>query len=566
MAAVQDLTEEEAYLVAILTDRSGIDLAEFCWRDEERDHGCFRLHDYQWRWLRNEATKQIDQCGRDLGKSLGITMRAFAFPFAYVGHEMCITAPELNHLRPLTDKVEFRLTSTRLASEMLPKNRGRGMARQPQWQVRFANGTAIISRLPNKDGKGVKGVHSTVLEMDEAQDFPLAGWVEIIESFKERSKGSMWRIHGVSRGVRDKFYEFSQEDSDFFVHRMMAMHRPDWSDKQRAGKVKQYGGSRQSTDYKRNIYGDHGDATNPVFVLARLMDRVDLDEGSEYNTEIYRTIRAASEDLGDLDIHQYLELRRPGGEHLTGNSLSKEGYSAFWAGMDVGLTIHPSEILLFGQRRGREDFSDLLLRLNLQRIDADDQVTAIDWLFEVYGERLRGFGIDRTGLGFPIYQILSKRPYGKRVHGYNFSEKVPVGIEDRKMEYGETIEDLVILRDAIEHATDYIRNEWVDGKRIQLPFDRELLSEWQGHNYVVIKSSGNAYGKRKYSEGTFHTLDAGRMVACVRSLPQIKALLDKPQQEDVLDIFPGAASGASRGSSESTSRPVTDIYQDFGML
>ena len=130
----------------------------------------------------------------------------------------------------------------------------------------------------------------------------------------------------------------------------------------------------------------------------------------------------------------------------------------------------------------------------------------------------------------------------------------------------ETIEDLVILRDAIEHATDYIRNEWVDGKRIQLPFDRELLSEWQGHNYVVIKSSGNAYGKRKYSEGTFHTLDAGRMVACVRSLPQIKALLDKPQQEDVLDIFPGAASGASRGSSESTSRPVTDIYQDFGML
>ena len=36
MAAVQDLTEEEAYLVAILTDRSGIDLAEFCWRDEER--------------------------------------------------------------------------------------------------------------------------------------------------------------------------------------------------------------------------------------------------------------------------------------------------------------------------------------------------------------------------------------------------------------------------------------------------------------------------------------------------------------------------------------------------
>lgn len=561
---MHDLTDEECYLVAILTDRSGIDLAEFCWRDDEREDGVFRLHDYQHWWLRCEDQKQIDQCGRDLGKSLGIQMRAFAFPFAYAGQEMCITAPELNHLRPLTDKVEYRITSTRLTDEMLPRNRGRGMARQPQWQVRFINGTTIISRLPNKDGKGVKGVHSSVLEMDEAQDFPLAGWVEIIESFKERAKGSMWRIHGVSRGVRDKFYEFSQQDSGFKVHRMMAMHRPSWSSKERNGKIKQYGGSRQNTDYKRNIYGEHGDATNPVFVLARLMDRVDLDEGSEYNTDVYRVIRCSHEVLGSMGVTQFMELRRPGGEHLTRNGVAPDGYSAFWGGMDVGLTIHPSEVLLFGQRV-KADHMDLLLRINLQRIDADDQEAVVDWLFAVYGDRLKGFGIDRTGLGFPMYQVLRKRPYGDRLHGYNFSEKVPVGIEDREMEYGETIEDLVIERDVIEHCTDVIRNEWVDGKRILLPFDRELLSEWQGHNYVVIKASGNAYGKRQYSEGTFHTLDAGRMVAAVRTLPQIAAMLAKVEQEDVLEIFPGASPGAS-SVPERALVPATDVYQEFGVM
>ena len=108
-------------------------------------------------WYHNESTFQIDQAGRSLGKSVGITMRAYAFPFNFPGQEMLITAPELNHLRPVTDKVENLFLTTRLGREMLPKVKGGGINHQPQFQARFINGSRIISRLPNRDGRGVKG-------------------------------------------------------------------------------------------------------------------------------------------------------------------------------------------------------------------------------------------------------------------------------------------------------------------------------------------------------------------------------------------------------------------------
>ena len=94
MSAIPELTDEEKYLAAIFDDPSGIELAEFLWVDEEQPDRCFRVWDFQWTWYHNESTYQIDQAGRSLGKSMGIQMRAFAFPFNYPGQEMLITAPE----------------------------------------------------------------------------------------------------------------------------------------------------------------------------------------------------------------------------------------------------------------------------------------------------------------------------------------------------------------------------------------------------------------------------------------------------------------------------------------
>lgn len=546
MAAIVEPDLEEKYLLALLEDESGLDIAEWCWVDEEREDGCWRAWDFQWPWYRCKDPLQIDQCGRAVGKTNGIEMRAFAFPFCYPGQEMLITAPELNHLRPIVDKVEARIKSRRFSNEMRPKDgRGGGISRQPQWQVRFTNGARILSRLPNKDGKGVKGIHAACIELDEGQDFPLAGWTEIVESRNSWAVNSYMRVHGVSKGVRDKYYEMTMPESGFTVHRYQAMYRPSWSAAERQARLNQYGGSRNSPDYRRNVYGEHGDATNPMFVLARLTACIDLDPGSEYMQDVYTPIQIQGEQVfsddtpGNPAIEYFLDLP---GTHRAGWSDVKAGYSVFYGGMDVGLTIAPSEILIFGQRPRSEQL-DLLTRVQLRRIHTDDQKAVIRWLFDFYGPKLHAFGIDAGGLGFPIFQSMRREPgIGKRIHGWKFNEKVITGFEDRPLEKGETMEDLAILREFVEHASDLLRNEYVDPKRILLPDDREIINQFQGQTYTVVKSSGSPYGKRNYSEGQFHALDAARMAVGARHIPPLEQRMNEiPQQDAVLDVFVGAA-------------------------
>lgn len=539
MAAIVEPDEDEKYLAALLDCPDGIDLAEFLWVDEEQDDGCFRCWDFQWPWYTSSEPLQADQCARAVGKTLGIQLRMFAFPFAFPGQEMLVTAPELNHLRPIVDGVEMRIFSNRLSREMLAKDRGsNGISRQPQWQARYKNGARVLSRLPQRDGKGVKGIHATRIELDEGQDYPLAGWIEIIESRNSWAKDSSMWVHGVPKGGRDKFYEITSQGSGYLVHRIIQAQRPSWSNDERSQRITQYGGSRSSPDYKRNVYGEHGDATNPLFVLARLMACVDQDAASEYNIDVFTEIKIEGEILEEegVEVEQFLDLP---GTHLGGWSQVKGGYNGFYGGMDVGLTNHPSELLIFGQRSSGQ--LDLVTRIQLKRVHSGDQMSVIFWLFQHYGAKLKALAIDRGGLGFPIYQALQRTSVGKRVVGWTFDEKVVTEFEDREMERNETLSDLAIWRRMVEHTSDLLRNVYVDPKRFLLPFNREILNEFQGQRYTVVKSAGSPYGKRSYSEGGFHALDAAKLAAGAKHIPLLESRLnEEPQQDAVLDIFVGA--------------------------
>ncbi len=180
---LEDLDEEECYLYALLMDESGLDLAEFSWYDAEAEQGCWRAWPFQWAWFRDNSPLQIDQAGRSVGKSLSIKMRAFAFPFLHSGQEMVVTAPELVHLNPIVSRIEDLFLSTRIGREMLPKGRNHGITHRP-FEMHFLNGTQIVGRIPQRDGRGMKGVHPLWLEIDEC--FPAGtlvltktGWVEI---------------------------------------------------------------------------------------------------------------------------------------------------------------------------------------------------------------------------------------------------------------------------------------------------------------------------------------------------------------------------------------------------
>lgn len=295
------------------------------------------------------------------------------------------------------------------------------------------------------------------------------------------------------------------------------MHRPTWSDAEREDKIEAYG-SRDSADYKRNILGLHGDATNPLFVLHRLMACVDDEQGSDYNQDVYYYRRISDEMLSGQSMEMMLVV--PG---------SHKQWNTTWAGMDVGMTNHPSEILIFGEESTKGNvLLRMLARIHLERIRSADQRRAIEILFDAYDFQL--FTMDRTGLGLPMYQELQDAApkIMSRVKGYNADEKLVVGWQDH--EDWEDPDDYEIKRPAKEYGYDQLR-VLVDEKRLILPWDREMLGEWQGQTWSVQRAETDAYGKKNFARGKFHTLDAAAMMVVGRDQQSLVAF-SKVQHED----------------------------------
>lgn len=543
MSVLEALTDDEKYLIALLEDESGVDQAEFLWPDETSEEGVFRCWDYQVAWYRDSSKFSIDQCARSVGKSVGIQLRAFAFAFNNPDEEMLITAPELIHLDPVTRYIEDRMLGVRIAREMLKKDGKSNGVRHRPFEVRFSNGAKILGRIPQKDGKGVKGMHPKKLEMDEAQDYPEPGWIELTETLRYGQEGATWRAHGVTRGVRDYFYKLTQPESGWTVHRITAMHRPDWTPEERKQKAEVYGG-RHSPDYRRNILGQHGDAQNPLFVLTRLMACVDSNQGSIYNTNEYMHLRISHERVVENggDIAMFLDF-----------PAAHQAYERTWVGMDVGMTNHPSEILIFGEvsrknsgkafKKDGIDDPDVRLkaiaRLHLERISAPDQRQVLKAIYDHY--KPRAIAMDKTGLGLPIYQEVINGPdkgFAHAMRGYNFSEKIVVGYEDMPSDIRTSdVSNYAIMANVLEYSSDTLRL-LVDRQQLILPWDIEMLREFQGQTYVVKRSTTNPYGKKRFNQGKFHTLDAARMAALAFSQEVIEATKPKPEEfEPVLDAF-----------------------------
>jgi len=540
MAVYEALTEEEKYLFAVLQDPSGLDQAEFLWSDYDQPDNCWRAWAFQWPWWRDMSKQQIEQAGRSLGKSLSIRARAFAFPFVHPGQEMVITAPEGNHLDQITDVIETGFEHTRLMREMIAKGR-RGITHRP-FHVIFANGARIVGRIPQKDGKGLKGTHPIWLEMDEAQDFPEPAWMEIVSTLKSSFVGAVWRAHGVTKGPGDHFWKYTQPGSGWKVHRVTAMHRPPphWSADERQRQVELFG-SYDSPDYRRNVMGMHGDASNPLFVTARLLACVDHDKLSEYNSYDYSVTKINNEMVMDVNEDIMSLLRFP--EH-------HKDYDRIWIGMDVGYTNDPSVVLVFAEdtptKKGPGRLK-LLTKVIMERISAPHQAEAILHFITFY--QPQAFSMDKTGNGLPLFQLIQsmveKNPSLSRllgiIKGYNFSEKILVDF-DPTVEFDPDVDDQVkeagVFRNVLEYSSDKLR-QMVDQKRLHLPWDEALLKEFRNESFTYDKSRMDQYGRRKsFNSQSSHTLDAARMAVLGFTQDAIEKMTkDIEKYEPVTPVF-----------------------------
>lgn len=563
MSVVERLTEQECYLWAILSDPSGLDQAEFLWVDAEHQEPtgevdedgnllldsegepvkkhtyCFRAWPFQWAWWRCEEPKQIDQCGRSVGKSLSIKVRGFAFAFLKPGSEMLLTAPEGNHLDAITDLIETQILNTRLSREMLVSSRSR--IKHRPFHVNFANGARLMGRIPQRDGRGIKGQHPVWLELDEAQDYPDKGWIEIAETLK-RASGGIWRSHGVTRGLRDYFYKFTQPQSGWKVHRFTAFHRPTWTEEEREAAMKQYG-SRENPDYRRNLLGLHGDSQNPLFVLHRLAKCVDYDLSSDYNASEFTYLRLNNEMVVDHD-DQILPLLDLPSSHTA-------KYKNFWIGMDVGYTNHPSEILVFAEVPNKDMGPTLKLvtRVKLERIRNGHQVQVMLYLMDFY--KPLAFSMDKTGVGLPLFQDLQDaarkdrvlKGYLEKIKGYNFSSNIVVDFDD-SIDYDPDLQDeseIYMRKNVLEYASDRLRG-LVDERRLQLPYTPEggedVVAEFQGQTWSYDNNTMTTSGKKKsYSAGKFHALDAAKMAVLGYQQHGIEKALKQDKFVPIQDVF-----------------------------
>jgi hypothetical protein len=548
--------EDDLLLYALLTDP--IYCAELLWRDPtNREYGeCYRVRDYQYPLWRppefGTASKNYAgyACARSTGKTESIKGKSFCHAFRRHGENLLVTAPELIHLLPLTDAIEERIRDTRLTREFLDDRHGKtGFTHRP-FGVDFLDGTKIVGRIPRLTGVGVKGQHQPDLLMDEAQDYPERGWTEVHETVikdhvdHEGEPDFNYEFYGVHSGARDSGFFARINEGGFRIVNVTAIQRPGWSAAEKQAAKAAYGGT-SSSDYRRNILGEPGSPASAFFVTARLMACVDQDRESHYNQleYVHQTLRA--EELDELQVQAADILDLPG------------NYGKVYGGMDVGLTDSPTVITLFNHEMVKKvPRLKLVRRIHLERFrtrQIRETLFAIAWHF---GGSLQAFGIDITGLGFPMFQEMEDDEAAPAhlmnvTRGYFFNAKVPVGVmkenvvEDqrgnRKDQYGSAVKEevdpitgqsrFIVEMPMIEASTRYLR-EMVDSGYMMLPFDTEVTRDMQGETHQRVK----LMGERKKKPNAFHILDAMRGMAMGFRADEVEDAVAAEEQKPVFDM------------------------------
>jgi hypothetical protein len=270
---VWNLDEDDLLVIALLQDP--IYATELLW-DDPTNHeygGCFRWRDYQYELCRPTSPYQGHACARSVGKTESIKAKSFVHPFRRHGQNLLLTAPELIHLLPLTDAVEDRIRDCRLTRDFLDTRSGKtGFTHRP-FGVDFIDGTAIVGRIPRLTGTGVKGQHQPDLIVDEAQDYPERGWIEVHETVMKDTVDAQgntdfhYEFYGVHSGARDSGFFKRVAQGAFTMVQITAMQRPGWGKAEKEAAKAAYGGTG-SPDYRRNILGEPGAAASAFFVIS----------------------------------------------------------------------------------------------------------------------------------------------------------------------------------------------------------------------------------------------------------------------------------------------------------
>lgn len=95
-------------------------------------------------------------------------------------------------------------------------------------------------------------------------------------------------------------------------------------------------------------------------------------------------------------------------EFRSGLAETFEESGRYWIGMDPGFCEDPSEVVCYREETSDEGGSafSLVSRFSLSGADLQDQVDLVVFLMDFY--KPKGFGVDKTGTGLPLFQAANE--------------------------------------------------------------------------------------------------------------------------------------------------------------
>lgn len=547
--------DDDWALIAMLQDP--VYMSELLFEDKKNKEygGCYHVIDYQYPLFRNYSNYEGKPCARSVGKTESMKADGVCHAFRRQGEDMLITAPQLIHLDPLTSAIESRIRDTRLTAEFLDLRLGKtGFTHNP-FLCNFIDGTKIHGRIPHLSGTGVKGMHEPDLRIEEAQDYPEKGWIEVTPTVMQDHTGNegtpdfSFIFYGVHSGARDTTFARLSSSGEFIITQITALMRPGWGPAEKAKFAAIYGGT-QSPDYKRNVLGEAGGSSSAFFVTSRLMACMDQDKESDYNTIHFKRQELMAEEvdreLGNMDNVPPEERTQRMMDYLRARiDLPELKAQQIHMGIDIGLVNDPTVITIWSVEPDtkRKTRLKLVRMIHLWRF-REKQIRLVQFIIGFkYGGRLRSNGIDVTGMGLPMFQSMEDDENAPQTllensHGYVFNAKLPIGVDEsmtsldsagkRWDAFGNMVEvridpftrqeTFIVKMTMIEASTRYLAR-WVDDTFLMLPFDPEIIADMQGETEQRVKAMANTQTKKKYN--AFHILDSMRAFAMARMEEEI---------------------------------------------
>ncbi len=514
----------------------------FCEKDGEGIEP-WRLWEYQRLSMRIPG-HTVHECGAEVGKSREIAGLAVWMMTTGRGQGMrgdvLISAALDGHLDPLYEDIKWQLESNRWLSDKV--NWGESRVK-PYKKLRWKNGNNLHFRQAGHDGRALRSLHINLgIFGDEWAKVPTA---EAHGNLISRAKPPCWlRLYSTPDDRRDTpFATLCRRTTsiDPLVGPSASrrwdqavripwpkplMPPPYWTADREAFYVEQYSG-RETNAYQQNVMGRQGDPTEGVFPwpvvrrvirylpeflsLRLVMDQETQQISAETNrlSRGYRVdARAGDEDFGGREVEP--PLTSGGRETFESGSWDPEATiranlpkypGHLVCGIDVGGSLNEPTEIWIGKILGSS--VHWVARVSLVAFEYPPQaklIRAIDrWL-----EPTHGWGIDATGVGLTLGQLLTDHDQGEPLDlaQYVLNRKVP----DLDLQTGEPrldSHDNPILVPLLELSTRMLELRIQKGETV-LPYDPDLMLEFQG-----LTAKETSFGFRKF-RGRDHIITALR--------------------------------------------------------